>query len=454
MLSAGVLGSRNHSNNHSNHHTVNANQPDWMEPRIAQLHKLMLRHDYKGHDPFDLPNSPLLSWMPDNWRVPQLLFSKFGSRIAPGWVRQALRVPAIEDPKIYSCCYFAYRLLGDAWNGCAEAMLERLVAMATHADGGKTGGKTEAKLVGGTGANTEVNAPAGTEQSALHWGYDYTWGTLYDGVNPRRAATLVPGAFAMLALLHEVIAFSGEKYRHPLLQSLRWYATRHRRDGASGTFLGYFTTSTINTHNANVLGCLALSLGGKLIQDQGYLALAAEATQTTVAAVRDDGFIPYNDHPRGGWTDCFHHLYVVASLQGIAAVNPLVDKHNIQQKVARMVEYYRQHFLRNDGLLNYFPNRLHPIDPHNYAAAAIFAILTGDDASIQQARALLQRLDELAWNPNKESYTYRQHEGRKDERFFLRWTQVWMFFALAASCHPARLKEQLEPYSTLTKPAP
>lgn len=405
------------------------NELRWMEERIAQLHTLMLRHDYKGHDPFDLLNSPLLSWIPDRWRIPQLLLSKFGSRIAPHWIRQALRVPTIEDPKIYSCCYFAYRLLGTEWNDVAEAMLERLVRMAVQSNGTEAEGK------------------------AIHWGYDYTWGTLYDGVNPRRASTLVPGAFAMLALLHEVVACAGEKYRQPLEQALRWYAIRHRRTGASGSFLGYFTTSTINTHNANVLGCLALSVGGKLIQNEGYLTLAATATETTLAAVRADGFIPYNDHPRGGWTDCFHHLYVVAALQGIAAVNPFIDQQNIRQKVERMVEYYRQQFLRDDGLVNYFPNRLHPIDPHNYAAAAIFMVITGDEEDIQQARTLLQRLDEIAWNPNKKNYTYRQHPGKKDERFFLRWTQVWMLFALAASHNPERLKKQLELYTTLTEPA-
>lgn len=399
-----------------------------MEERIAQLHALMLQHDYQGHDPFDLLNAPLLAWIPDNWRIPQLLLSKFGSRIAPDWIRQALRVPAIEDPKIYSCCYFAYRLLGTQWNDDAEKMLDRLVRMA------------------GKSKRTE------TEEESLYWGYDYTWGTLYDGVNPRRASTLVPGAFAMLALIHEVHAFSGEKYRQTLKQALHWYATCHRRTGASGTFLGYFTTSTINTHNANVLGCLALSVGGKLIQNEGYLTLAAAATETTLAAVRADGFIPYNDHPRGGWTDCFHHLYVVAALQGIAAVNPFIDQQNIRQKVEQMMEYYRQQFLRDDGLVNYFPNRLHPIDPHNYAATAIFKVIMGGEEGTQQARTLLQRLDEIAWNPSKKNYTYRQHQGKKDERFFLRWTQVWMLFALAANHNPERLKQQLESYTTLTEP--
>ncbi|MBX7217338.1 MAG: hypothetical protein K1X90_10240 [Candidatus Kapabacteria bacterium] len=404
---------------------MNINETEWMEGRIAQLHALIARHNYKGHDPFDLPNSPLLSWLPATWRIPQLLLSKFGSRIAPDWVRQSLRVPPIPDPKIYSCCYFAYRLLGAEWDHAAETMLQRLVAMA---------GKS-------------------ASDDTIHWGYDYTWGTLYDGVNPRRASTLVPGAFAMLALLHEVIAFSGENYRQPLEQALRWYASRHRRVGNAGAFLGYFTTSTINTHNANVLGCLALSIGGKLVRNEGYLTLAAEATETTLAAVRADGYIPYNDHSRGGWTDCFHHLYVVAALQGIAATNPFVDQQRVGQKVGQMIEYYRQQFLRKDGLVNYFPNRLHPIDPHNYAATAIFMMLADSKQGSQHANALLRRLDESAWDSGTGSYIYRQHPGKNDTRLFLRWTQVWMLFALSAARNPERLNEQLKSYTTLTEPA-
>ena len=42
-----------------------------------------------------------------------------------------------------------------------------------------------------------------------------------------------------------------------------------------------------------------------------------------------------------------------------------------------MTGYLRRSFLREDGLLNYFPGRLHPIDPHNYAATAIFVALLG-----------------------------------------------------------------------------
>src|SRR5690606_8209035 len=163
-------------------------------------------------------------------------------------------VPTIEDPKIYSCSYFAYRFLGGAESvRSADAMLSRLVAMARRDDGG------------------------------VSWGYDYTWGTRYDGVNPRGASTLVPGAFAMLALGHDVVAGSA-RVRSTFDDAVAYYATRHLRRGASGPFLGYFTGSTVNTHNANLLGCAAVSLGARLGGRSDQMQTAAEATATSVAA--------------------------------------------------------------------------------------------------------------------------------------------------------------------------
>src|SRR5262245_25550444 len=104
--------------------------PRWIRERIDALNDLIHEHDFKGFDPFDLPNSPLLGWIRPTWRIPQLLLSKFGSRLAPHWLRVFLRVPSIEDPKIYSCAYFAYRFLGDRYAPDAREMLLRLVALA------------------------------------------------------------------------------------------------------------------------------------------------------------------------------------------------------------------------------------------------------------------------------------------------------------------------------------
>ena len=35
------------------------------------------------------------------------------------------------------------------------------------------------------------------------------------------------------------------------------------------------------------------------------------------------------------------------------------------------------------------------------------------------------------WDPGRERYFFRRHPRRTDRRFFMRWTQAWMFAALS-----------------------
>ena len=98
-----------------------------------------------------------------------------------------------------------------------------------------------------------------------------------------------------------------------------------------------------------------------------------------------------------------------------------------------MHQFLQRAFLREDGLINYYPDQVHPIDPHNYAAAAIYAVLFGSETDLPLAAAepLLRRVDDLMWDPEHGRYNFRRYRRRVDSRFFLRWTQAWMFAALS-----------------------
>jgi hypothetical protein len=266
----------------------------------------------------------------------------------------------------------------------------------------------------------------------VHWGYDYTWATRSGAVNRRRASTIVPGAFAVFALLDDLVTTGNDRHRDLIAAALDYYAIHHKRSGAAGEYLAYFKGAATNTHNANLLGCAALSLGGRVFGRDDWSQAAARAATTSVRTVSPDGYLPYADNPSGDWTDCFHHLYVLASTIVLERVNPHVDRVLFRDAHRRLRSYLRTAFLRDDGLVNYYPGRLHPIDPHNYAAAAIFAVLFGDQADLAPADAepLLRRVDELMWDAARGRYRFRRHRRRTDSRFFLRWTQAWMFAAL------------------------
>jgi hypothetical protein len=384
---------------------VAAEPGGWIPARQRQLDELLRRHDYRGWDPFDLSNAPLFGALPESWWLPQLVLSKAGSRLAPDWVRRVLRVPRIEDPKIYACAYFGYRHWDSPESGRhAGQVIDRLAATASREpDGG------------------------------VHWGYDYIWATRSGAVNPRRASTIVPGAFAILALLDDLVTTGNDRHRDLIAAALDYYATHHKGFGAAGEYLGYFSGAAANTHNANMLGCTAMALGGSVLGRDDWSQTAARAATTTINAVSPTGYLPYADHPSGDWTDCFHHLYVLACTTVLERINPRVDPDLFADARRRLRNYLRTAFLRDDGLVNYYPGRMHPIDPHNYAAAAIFAVLFGDEADLAPADAepLLRHVDELMWDAARGRYRFRRHRRRVDSRLSLRWTQAWMFAALS-----------------------
>lgn len=399
---------------------MRSSREGWIDERIIDLDALLRANDYRGHDPFDLTNSPLFRLVPKRWFTPQLLFSKLGSRVRFAWLRWLFRVPRIADPKTYACAYFGYRVSNDEnHRRLADLMLERLVFMA------------------------------GREADGAHWGYDYTWPTRSDGIHERRGSTVVPGSFAIFALVHDAVTTGSDRHLSTIYDACRYYAVRHLREGPSGPFIGYFPQSRHNTHNANLLGSAALSLGGFLFGRSDWSRIAAEAVATSLKAVRADGYIPYNDHASGEWSDAFHHLYVIAALDLIAEVNAEVDASHLRSVSSRMREHYSATYKRDDGSINYYPGQLYPIDPHNYAAASIFTAIAEDDPS--QASELLERIDNLAWDEQRGRYIHRKHRLGTDRRFFLRWGHAWMFAALSTVRFSDEFNRQLSLYQNYAR---
>ena len=390
----------------------NATVPDagWARDRIADLVALLEDAGYRGHDPFDLPNAPALRWVRPDRVLPQLALSRFGSRIAPDWLRRALRVPPIEDPKIYVCAYFAYRLLGEAHAARADEMIARLARVAVR------------------------------EGDGAYWGYDYTWATREGVVNPRGASTLVPGAFAMLTLGHHHLRGDDPDLADLLGAAARYYARTHLRDGRDGPFLGYFARSTSNTHNANLLGAAALTVAGTLLGEDDWRAVGAAAAETSARAVDERGWIPYRDDRAGQWTDAFHHVYSLACLRVLAAANPHVDRARFAETADRMERFLRTRFFLADGSLCYRPGEPYPVDPHNHAVVALgLHLLDGPSA----AAAVLAAADARCWDARRRRYVYRVHPRRRDRRLFLRWTQAWMLVSLAAIVRPDAVRAEL-----------
>ena len=213
----------------------------------------------------------------------------------------------------------------------------------------------------------------------------------------RGGSTLVPGSFALLALIHASLDArtpAGDDLLRAALRALRDRAPLQQRLRRVPRLLPRRRHQHPQREPARVCGA---DRRRPAVGDDDHLRVAAAAAETSVAAVGRTATSRTRTIASGDWTDCFHHLYVLASIRALAALNPHVDAAEFSATSERL--HRTTSTFRGAGrLVNYYPDRLHPIDPHNYAATAIYAVLSGDEHGAARAKDLLQRLDGVAWD--------------------------------------------------------
>jgi hypothetical protein len=142
-----------------------------------------------------------------------------------------------------------------------------------------------------------------------------------------------------------------------------------------------------------------------------------------------DGSWPYGELPGQQWIDNFHTGY---NLTGLRALGEYADSSEFESRVRRGFEFYRQHFFLEDGTPRYFHDNTWPIDVHCVAQSIIslieFKYLDPGAASLTRSVyhwAMSHMHDENGF------FYYRVLPYCTIRTSYMRWSQAWMFIALA-----------------------
>ncbi len=202
--------------------------------------------------------------------------------------------------------------------------------------------------------------------------------------------------------------------------------------GATTTFLAYHANSSILVHNANVLACgqIARSFraAGSEPPDQVFTA-----ARLSLAAQRPDGAWPYADHPRCGWVDTFHTLYILDGLHELAHADP---DGPWKQSFDRGLAYVYGHCLSDHGPLELPDRDDRPLEGHTVGTALSFFARRTTDHSV--LRTLLAAADVLALPDG--SFAAHATDGNSHGPAYPRWVGAHMLVGLATSA--AELEEQ------------
>jgi hypothetical protein len=262
------------------------------------------------------------------------------------------------------------------------------------------------------------------------WGYSFPWQTRTVLV-PRWAPNLVCTTFVANAFLdvyerdrnpqHLDVAVSASEY---ILNELYW----SNENNAAG--FGYPLPSVRNqVHNANLLGAALLCRAYSHSRDRRFLGPALKATRYSASQQHSDGGWDYAEAPAYRWIDNFHTGFNLAALRSIGRSLRTAE---FEAHVKRGMAFYRSHFFLANGAVRYYHNRTYPIDSHAIAQGMLTLIDLQDldTGNIEMARTIFAWAMNNMWD-RRGFFYYRVLRSCTIRTSYMRWTQAWMFLALA-----------------------
>jgi hypothetical protein len=374
-----------------------------LEATITKLVAYCRANDWSGYDPYDALNSPLFRTLPVlDSRWPRLILTQLLKR-SPVNIRGLLHIPRTRNPK-------------------ALALL--LSAFITLEEANYAGEKSDIELII---ERLRVLRSPGTKYWS--WGYSFPWQGRTIFV-PSGAPNLVCTFFAANALFDAFdhyrtleclnIALNAAEY---ILNDLFWT----KGDAAGFSYPVPLLHSQV--HNANLLAAALLCRAYRQTSDQKFLLPALRVARYTVTKQHLDGSWHYGEEATDRWIDNFHTGY---NLCGLQSISRYMGTTEFDAALRRGFEFYRSHFFREDGSVNYFHDRRYPIDAHCVAQSIItlLAFKEMDPDNVSLAHSVFRWALDHLWDDQGFFY-YRILKWGTNRISYMRWSQVWMLLAMA-----------------------
>ena len=372
-----------------------------------------LNYEHCGYDPFDGLNSKLFTSLQlHRSKVLRLAWLQLHKRL-PVNIRPFVCVPRKRNPK--GVALMLSGLLEDYVRSGESLFIEEAVQLGDW-------------LLSNTCDNTEWGYTC--------WGYHFPWQARAFYV-PEGKPNIITTCYVARALFSLADTTGHEKYLNAAIDGARFISTLFIQNNGRSYFV-YIPGETTFVHNASLWGAaVAAQAGSELrrqgLDDEGLLEQARLALEQSAAEQADDGSWPYGERSHHQFIDGFHTGY---NLEAIWWYQHYTSDNRFDAVLDKGLAYYRNHFFLKDGTPKYYNDAVYPIDMHSVAQSVFTLMRVGGS---QQDIALVNRV--LDWSvkhmylPRKRAFRYQKHRYFNNNINYMRWTQAWMYYALAFFNH-------------------
>lgn len=385
---------------------INRNSATRMDIYEESIKKLLLfceREEWRGYDPYDGLNSKVFQVVPAKKRFTRLGFIQVLKRF-PFNLRRLFLVEKQLNPKglgLFAAGYLKlYQRTG----------LEQYKSRAIH-------------------FVDLLEQLSSRKYRGYCWGYNFDWQSLAFFI-PRGTPNLVCTSFIVSAFLDAYELLKNKRYLQIARSSCEFVLnglniTRENE----GICFSYTPLDKSQIHNTNLLAAALLARVYSLTGEKSLLKFATQAVKFSVRYQNKDGSWYYGNLLSQRWIDNSHTGFNLVALKEYIDFS---ESRYFYEALEKGFRYYKKNFFLKDGAPKYYHNKIYPIDTHSIAQSIVTFVKLKD-----LSRGTIKEALKIAhWGienmqDERGFFYYQKHKCFTNKIPYIRWSQAWMFYALA-----------------------
>ncbi len=366
---------------------------------LQKLRQYIEDEGFKGYDPYDALNSPILKGLSSGSKLLRIAFIQTLKRL-PVNLRPLLFIRKEYNPKGIGLFLWGYAKLYKVEN--KAEYLERISYLLDLLEKLKSEG-----------------------YSGNCWGYNFDWQTRTVFI-PAFSPTIVNSSFIGHALI-DVYKYTGIEKALRMAISIKDFIINdlNRAEENGSICFSYTPVDHAVVHNANLLGASLLIRLFKYTKDNKMMDISLSSLDYSMKYQKEDGSWPYGTDNFQGWIDSFHTGF---NLQSILYFFEEGFADEYRPAFEKGVKFYSENFFLDDGTPKYYHDKIYPLDIHAPAQAVVFFSKLGEAHRDLSERVVQWMINNLQ---DRQGFFYLQKKRHYTNKIpYIRWAQAWAFHAL------------------------